>query len=125
MITKERWQWKHCRNFLLVMDNPKKDEGAKMRLDLLLSLCMCVHPILCLSYMLFNVVQIPLPPSVYQRLTSSSTLLNLAQALAYHRMYDFIICSIILVCSVNLWHVNFLLLTLGPVNQIAYAICDI
>ncbi|KAL9423611.1 hypothetical protein AB3S75_035656 [Citrus x aurantiifolia] len=33
--------------------------------------------------------EIPLPPSVYQRLTSSSTLLNLAQALAYHRMcYD-------------------------------------
>ncbi|KAJ7953929.1 Serine/Threonine kinase family protein [Quillaja saponaria] len=28
----------------------------------------------------------PLPPSVYQRLTSSSTLLNLAQALAYHKM---------------------------------------
>ncbi|CAK7326221.1 unnamed protein product [Dovyalis caffra] len=27
----------------------------------------------------------PLPPSVYQRLTSSSTLLNLAQALAYHK----------------------------------------
>lgn len=48
MITKERWQWKHCRNFLLVMDNPKKDEGAKMRLDLLLSLCMSVHPILLL-----------------------------------------------------------------------------
>ncbi|KAJ4959679.1 hypothetical protein NE237_019589 [Protea cynaroides] len=30
--------------------------------------------------------EIPLPPSVYQRLTSSSTLLNLAQALAYHKM---------------------------------------
>uniref|UniRef100_A0A9I9CI70 Uncharacterized protein n=1 Tax=Cucumis melo TaxID=3656 RepID=A0A9I9CI70_CUCME len=30
--------------------------------------------------------EIPLPPSVYQRLTSSPTLLNLAQALAYHRM---------------------------------------
>ncbi|GAB2280179.1 hypothetical protein Dimus_014817 [Dionaea muscipula] len=28
----------------------------------------------------------PLPPSVYQRLTSSSTLMNLAQALAYHKM---------------------------------------
>ncbi|XVE91630.1 hypothetical protein REPUB_Repub01dG0026800 [Reevesia pubescens] len=33
--------------------------------------------------------EIPLPPSVYQRLTSSSTLMNLAQALAYHKMcYD-------------------------------------
>ncbi|KAL5759351.1 hypothetical protein ACOSQ2_018189 [Xanthoceras sorbifolium] len=30
--------------------------------------------------------EMPLPPSVYQRLTSSSTLMNLAQALAYHRM---------------------------------------
>ncbi|XP_062111408.1 serine/threonine-protein kinase 1 [Humulus lupulus] len=29
--------------------------------------------------------EMPLPPSIYQRLTSSSTLLNLAQALAYHR----------------------------------------
>ncbi|WCJ22096.1 Serine/threonine-protein kinase 1 [Euphorbia peplus] len=29
--------------------------------------------------------EMPLPPSVYQRLTSSSTLLNLAQALAYHK----------------------------------------
>ncbi|XP_010551374.1 PREDICTED: serine/threonine-protein kinase dst1 [Tarenaya hassleriana] len=29
--------------------------------------------------------EMPLPPSVYQRLTSSSTLMNLAQALAYHR----------------------------------------
>jgi len=28
----------------------------------------------------------PLPPSVYQRLTSSSTLMNLTQALAYHKM---------------------------------------
>ncbi|KAL6538782.1 hypothetical protein OROMI_025108 [Orobanche minor] len=28
----------------------------------------------------------PLPPSVYQRLTSSPTLMNLAQALAYHKM---------------------------------------
>ncbi|GLU16912.1 hypothetical protein SLE2022_333170 [Rubroshorea leprosula] len=33
--------------------------------------------------------EMPLPPSVYQRLTSSSTLMNLAQALAYHKMcYD-------------------------------------
>ncbi|KAL5553605.1 hypothetical protein UlMin_041006 [Ulmus minor] len=31
-------------------------------------------------------IEMPLPPSVYQRLTSSSTLLNLAQALAYHKM---------------------------------------
>ncbi|KOM45858.1 hypothetical protein LR48_Vigan06g116400 [Vigna angularis] len=30
--------------------------------------------------------QMPLPPSIYQRLTSSSTLMNLAQALAYHKM---------------------------------------
>ncbi|PIA63115.1 hypothetical protein AQUCO_00200856v1 [Aquilegia coerulea] len=30
--------------------------------------------------------EIPLPPSVHERLTSSSTLLNLAQALAYHKM---------------------------------------
>ncbi|XP_030956875.1 serine/threonine-protein kinase dst1-like [Quercus lobata] len=30
--------------------------------------------------------EMPLPPSVYQRLTSSSTQLNLAQALAYHKM---------------------------------------
>lgn len=30
--------------------------------------------------------EMPLPPGVYQRLTSSSTLLNLAQALAYHKM---------------------------------------
>ncbi|XP_057961640.1 serine/threonine-protein kinase 1 [Malania oleifera] len=30
--------------------------------------------------------EMPLPSSVYQRLTSSSTLLNLAQALAYHKM---------------------------------------
>ncbi|KAG7013098.1 Serine/threonine-protein kinase dst1 [Cucurbita argyrosperma subsp. argyrosperma] len=30
--------------------------------------------------------EMPLPSSVYQRLTSSPTLLNLAQALAYHRM---------------------------------------
>lgn len=30
--------------------------------------------------------EMPLPPSVYQRLTSSSTLMNLAQALAYHKM---------------------------------------
>ncbi|KAJ9187376.1 hypothetical protein P3X46_002837 [Hevea brasiliensis] len=30
--------------------------------------------------------EMPLPPSVYQRLTTSSTLLNLAQALAYHKM---------------------------------------
>ncbi|KAF5185784.1 kinase superfamily protein, partial [Thalictrum thalictroides] len=30
--------------------------------------------------------EIPLPPSVHEQLTSSSTLLNLAQALAYHKM---------------------------------------
>ncbi|XP_010260485.1 PREDICTED: serine/threonine-protein kinase dst1 [Nelumbo nucifera] len=30
--------------------------------------------------------EMPLPPSVYHRLTSSSTLLNLAQALAHHKM---------------------------------------
>ncbi|KAK6251949.1 hypothetical protein QUC31_013669 [Theobroma cacao] len=37
----------------------------------------------------FNMLQMPLPPSVYQRLTSSSTLMNLAHALAYHKMcYD-------------------------------------
>ncbi|KAI4314070.1 hypothetical protein L6164_027012 [Bauhinia variegata] len=30
-------------------------------------------------------IEMPLPPSIYQRLTSSSTLLNLAQALAYHK----------------------------------------
>ncbi|ESW25495.1 hypothetical protein PHAVU_003G041000 [Phaseolus vulgaris] len=30
--------------------------------------------------------QMPLPQSIYQRLTSSSTLMNLAQALAYHKM---------------------------------------
>lgn len=35
---------------------------------------------------LFDVLQVPLPPSVYQRLTSSPTLMNLAQALAYHKM---------------------------------------
>ncbi|KAL4574334.1 hypothetical protein LXL04_021163 [Taraxacum kok-saghyz] len=29
---------------------------------------------------------LPLPPSVYQRLTSSPTLMNLAQALSYHKM---------------------------------------
>ena len=29
----------------------------------------------------------PLPPSVYQRLTSSPPLMNLAQVLAYHRAY--------------------------------------
>ncbi|WJX57448.1 non-specific serine/threonine protein kinase [Trifolium repens] len=31
--------------------------------------------------------QMPLPPCICQRLTSSSTLMNLAQALAYHKMY--------------------------------------
>ncbi|XP_028803572.1 serine/threonine-protein kinase cst-1 isoform X2 [Neltuma alba] len=31
-------------------------------------------------------IEMPVPPSIYQRLTSSSTLLNLAQALAYHKM---------------------------------------
>ncbi|WJX57643.1 Serine/threonine-protein kinase sik1 [Trifolium repens] len=31
--------------------------------------------------------QMPLPPSICQRLTSTSTLMNLAQALAYHKMY--------------------------------------
>ncbi|CAI9096450.1 OLC1v1032604C1 [Oldenlandia corymbosa var. corymbosa] len=30
--------------------------------------------------------EVPLPPSVFQRLTSSPTLMNLAQALAYHKM---------------------------------------
>ncbi|KAM3269236.1 serine/threonine-protein kinase dst1 [Capsicum chacoense] len=30
--------------------------------------------------------EVPLPPSVHQRLTSSPTLMNLAQALAYHKM---------------------------------------
>ncbi|WJX57644.1 Serine/threonine-protein kinase sik1, variant 2 [Trifolium repens] len=30
--------------------------------------------------------QMPLPPSICQRLTSTSTLMNLAQALAYHKM---------------------------------------
>ncbi|KAG5532731.1 hypothetical protein RHGRI_027139 [Rhododendron griersonianum] len=30
--------------------------------------------------------EVPLPPSVYRRLTSSSTLMNLTQALAYHKM---------------------------------------
>jgi hypothetical protein len=29
--------------------------------------------------------EMPLPPSVYQRLTTSSSLMNLAQVLAYHR----------------------------------------
>ncbi|KAK0573440.1 hypothetical protein LWI29_008036 [Acer saccharum] len=38
--------------------------------------------------------EMPFPPSVYQRLTSSSTLMNLAQALAYHRMYELFNCSI-------------------------------
>ena len=51
--------------------------------------CVCARTLVChliwVSY-LFDVLQMPLPPSVYQRLTSSSTLLNLAQALAYHKM---------------------------------------
>lgn len=37
--------------------------------------------------LLIDMQQMPLPPSIYQRLTSSSTLMNLAQALAYHKMY--------------------------------------
>lgn len=36
---------------------------------------------------LFDMQHMSVPPSIYQRLTSSSTLLNLAQALAYHKMY--------------------------------------
>lgn len=34
--------------------------------------------------------EMPLPQNVYQRLTTSSTLLNLAQALAYHKTYIFL-----------------------------------
>lgn len=70
---------------------PKKGRRGQNEVrPLSLFVCLCTI-YFCLSYRLFNVVQIPLPPSVYQRLTSSSTLLNLAQALAYHRTYDFII----------------------------------
>ncbi|MBA0805645.1 hypothetical protein Gohar_005140 [Gossypium harknessii] len=45
-----------------------------------------VHLSLPQRFTVFNILQVPLPPSVYQRLTSSSTLMNLAQALAYHKM---------------------------------------
>lgn len=38
--------------------------------------------------LLTDMQHMPLPPSICQRLTSSSTLMNLAQALAYHKMYD-------------------------------------
>lgn len=60
--------------------------------------CVCVctlYTFVCLgiSYgntyigLLIDMQQMPLPPSIYQRLTSSSTLMNLAHALAYHKMY--------------------------------------
>lgn len=61
-------------------------------------MCVCVctlYTFVCLgiSYgntyigLLIDMQQMPLPPSIYQRLTSSSTLMNLAHALAYHKMY--------------------------------------
>lgn len=52
------------------------------------SLHLCSY-ILLRQKLLSDLLQMPLPPSVYHRLTSSSTLLNLAQALAHHKMYDF------------------------------------
>ncbi|KAG8498814.1 hypothetical protein CXB51_005688 [Gossypium anomalum] len=42
-----------------------------------------------INYFQFIILQMQLPPSVYKRLASSPTLMNLAQALAYHKMcYD-------------------------------------
>ncbi|KAF5752042.1 serine/threonine-protein kinase 4 B isoform X2 [Tripterygium wilfordii] len=49
------------------------------------SLHVCVYQPFILVSCPFGILQIPLPQSVYNRLTSSSTLLNLAQALAYHK----------------------------------------
>ncbi len=71
-----------------MMGSLKRVEEDKMRLHL--SVCVCVFTelvchLIWVSYP-FDVLQMPLPPSVYNRLTSSSTLLNLAQALAYHKM---------------------------------------
>ncbi|XP_022735349.1 uncharacterized protein LOC111288644 isoform X2 [Durio zibethinus] len=101
-IVVEPLQWKQSRNFLLVMDNTEKVEELKMRsIPILLSPYPSCFPFSfpCLSLSLslrglriicqFNTLQMPLPPSVYQRLTSSSTLMNLALALPYHKIcYD-------------------------------------
>ena len=53
---------------------------------LLCHLCRALLTVIYLG-LLIDMQQMPLPPSIYQRLTSSSTLMNLAQALAYHKMY--------------------------------------
>ena len=69
-------------------DGPsKRAEGYKTRLLPPTHLPLSpLHRHFCAYLCLFYTLQMPLPPSVYQRLTSSSTLLNLAQALAYHKM---------------------------------------
>lgn len=61
------------------------------------TVCVFVHSsciIVCCALVIVTYIdlltvmqQMPLPPSICQRLTSSSTLMNLAQALAYHKMY--------------------------------------
>lgn len=74
----------------MVMGNLKREGVGKMR-SLSLSGYVCLHGSQSINFellviWLFVALQVPLPPSVYQRLTSSPTLMNLAQALAYHKM---------------------------------------
>jgi len=57
--------------------------GANLRMYM----CSAVHLLWPFMLVFQLMQQMPLPPSIYQRLTSSSTLMNLAQALAYHKMY--------------------------------------
>lgn len=71
-----------------MMDSLKRVEEDKMRLHLI-SLYLSLFDVWIRVPHPFDVLQMPLPPGVYQRLTSSSTLLNLAQALAYHKTYVF------------------------------------
>lgn len=87
---------KLCKNYLLAMLSQKRG-GDKMRFQ---DFKVFLHLVFCgffsfgfsmfitvLSLFFFHEQPMALPPSVYQRLTSSPTLMNLAQALAYHKMW--------------------------------------
>lgn len=75
-----------CMNFSLAILHQKRVEVDKPRSFSIYP--SRPHSFLAIfpAWLLTNGLQVPLPLSIHQRLSSSPTLMNLTQALAYHRM---------------------------------------
>lgn len=94
--------WKQSKSFLVVMDRQRRGGERGRTRFFWLHLIFLVPSYFSCNFLFFWLgalfqyfetlvflsLQMPLPPGVYERLTSSPTLMNLAQALAYHKAYE-------------------------------------